>query len=69
METFKEIYNNIINEYSKEGKTDEEIEKIMTFEFGKNKYDLIYEKDKGENKIRNYLKSCIKFLLTFYMNN
>lgn len=27
METFKEIYDNLINEYSKEGKTDEEIKK------------------------------------------
>ena len=37
MESFKQIYDNIITDYSKEGKTNEEIERIMTVEFGKNK--------------------------------
>ncbi len=49
MESFKQIYDNIITDYSKEGKTNEEIERIMTVEFGKNKYDLIYEKAEDQN--------------------
>ena len=35
MESFNKIYDNIIREYSKKGKTNGEIEKIMTFEFAK----------------------------------
>ena len=69
MESFKQIYDNIITDYSKEGKTNEEIERIMTVEFGKNKYDLIYEKIEDQNKIKDYLNCGIKCLLTFDLNN
>ena len=50
-QTFEEIYKNIVDTYSKKGKTNAEIEKIMDQEFKQNKYDLIYEKITNGNKI------------------
>ena len=64
--TFKQIYDHIIENYGKCGKTDEEIEKIMEEELPN--YYFSYKKIK-EEEINNYLKDGIQCLLTFDLNN
>ena len=65
--TFKQIYEDIIKKYSKLGKTDEDIEKIMNQELPK--YNFKYSKMEDDNEIKSYLKNGIQCLLTFDLNN
>ena len=67
IKTFKQIYDSIIRKYSKYGKTDEDIEKIMTQELPK--YNFKYSKIEDDNEIKSYLKNGIQCLFTHKGNN
>jgi hypothetical protein len=67
IKTFKQIYESIIRKYSKYGKTDEDIEKIMTQELPK--YNFKYSKIEDDNEIKSYLKNGIQCLFTHKGNN
>ena len=70
LENWQSIYDDITKKYSKEGKTNEEMEIIMKEIFNKyNLYNLSYEKVEDENILNDYLKRGIKCLLTFDWNN
>ena len=67
LDDFEEIYDDITKKYGKEGKTNGEMEIIMTDILPK--YDLIYEKINEENKLKEFLKKGIRCLGSFGLNN
>ena len=67
IENFKEIYNNIIANYYKNGKTDREMDIIMKDIL--NKYGLKHEKVENDYKLKDYIKKGFKCLTTFSLNN
>ena len=66
LEDFHQIYNTIVNIFGKGGKTNEQMEIIMSKILPL--YNLKYEKIENEEKLKNFLKKGIKCIATFKLN-
>ena len=66
LENFNEIYDGIVKDYGKTGKTNEEMEKIMRKILPS--YGLSFEKVENEEILKDYIKRGIKCIATFNLN-
>ena len=68
LDNFKTIYDSITKIYGKNGKTDEEREKIMNAILKKD-FDLDFEKIIDENKLKEFINKGIKCICSFSLSN